>query len=74
MNRATATTTIMMRLHGRTAAGVPRWAVWTAYATALTALPYYRRRTGDRTDPLGGAPARSGRWPDSAGEFEIGGK
>lgn len=27
------------RLHGRTAAGVPRWAVWTAYATALTALP-----------------------------------
>ncbi|SDE32341.1 hypothetical protein [Glycomyces harbinensis] len=27
------------RLHGRTAPGVPRWAVWTAYATALTALP-----------------------------------
>jgi hypothetical protein len=27
------------RLHGRTATGVPRWAVWTAYATALTALP-----------------------------------
>ncbi|THV43033.1 hypothetical protein [Glycomyces buryatensis] len=27
------------RMHGRTAAGVPRWAVWAAYATALTALP-----------------------------------
>ncbi|WP_051703937.1 hypothetical protein [Glycomyces sp. NRRL B-16210] len=27
------------RLHGRTAEGVPRWAVLTAYATALTALP-----------------------------------
>ncbi|WP_205325084.1 hypothetical protein [Glycomyces sp. YM15] len=27
------------RLHGRTAAGVPRWAVWAAYATALTTLP-----------------------------------
>lgn len=27
------------RLHGRTAGGVPRWAVWTAYATAFTALP-----------------------------------
>ncbi|SDL45075.1 hypothetical protein SAMN05216298_3865 [Glycomyces sambucus] len=27
------------RFHGRTAAGVPRWAVWTAYAVALTALP-----------------------------------
>ncbi|THV23545.1 hypothetical protein [Glycomyces paridis] len=27
------------RFHGATAAGVPRWAVWTAYATALTALP-----------------------------------
>lgn len=25
--------------HGRTAAGVPRWAVWAAYATSLTALP-----------------------------------
>ncbi|MEV4167677.1 hypothetical protein [Nonomuraea dietziae] len=39
MNSATAPTTIMMRLPGRTAAGVPRWAVWTAYATALTVLP-----------------------------------
>ncbi|WP_406314976.1 hypothetical protein OHA77_40930 [Streptosporangium sp. NBC_01639] len=39
MNSATAPTTIMTRLHGRTAAGLPRWAVWTAYATALTALP-----------------------------------
>ena len=27
------------RLHGRTAVGVPRWAVLVAYATALTALP-----------------------------------
>ncbi|MFB7666045.1 hypothetical protein ACFC1R_19175 [Kitasatospora sp. NPDC056138] len=31
--------TALARLHGRTAAGVPRWAVWTAYATTLTALP-----------------------------------
>lgn len=34
-----AAVTIAERLHGRTAPGVPRWAVWTAYATALTALP-----------------------------------
>ncbi|MEV6977586.1 hypothetical protein [Kitasatospora sp. NPDC093806] len=27
------------KLHGRTAAGVPRWAVRTAYVTSLTALP-----------------------------------
>ncbi|GAB3984742.1 hypothetical protein GCM10029978_095260 [Actinoallomurus acanthiterrae] len=26
-------------LHGRTAPGVPRWAVWAAYATTLTVLP-----------------------------------
>ncbi|MFD0346588.1 hypothetical protein ACFQ0M_11775 [Kitasatospora aburaviensis] len=31
--------TILTKLHGPTAAGVPRWAVWTAYATTLTALP-----------------------------------
>ncbi|MGW3495218.1 hypothetical protein [Streptomyces sp. NPDC001020] len=30
---------VMDRLHGPTAAGVPRWAVWTAYTTAFTALP-----------------------------------
>ncbi|MCO5970895.1 hypothetical protein [Actinoallomurus soli] len=30
---------LMARLHGRTAAGVPRWAVWAAYATTLTVLP-----------------------------------
>ncbi|GAA4610560.1 hypothetical protein GCM10023195_43810 [Actinoallomurus liliacearum] len=29
----------LARLHGRTAAGVPRWAVWAAYATTLTVLP-----------------------------------
>ncbi|MCD0444031.1 hypothetical protein LO763_10390 [Glycomyces sp. A-F 0318] len=34
-----ATVGFAERLHGRTAAGVPRWAVRTAYATALTALP-----------------------------------
>lgn len=34
-----ATVGFAERLHGRTAVGVPRWAVWTAYATALTALP-----------------------------------
>ena len=28
-----------MRWHGRTVAGVPRWAVWSAYAAALTVLP-----------------------------------
>ncbi|WP_250573555.1 hypothetical protein [Nonomuraea sediminis] len=31
--------TIMTRLHGRTAAGVPRWAVLAAYATPLLVLP-----------------------------------
>ncbi|MDH6112136.1 hypothetical protein P3T36_006837 [Kitasatospora sp. MAP12-15] len=31
--------TILAKLHGRTAVGVPRWAVWTAYATTLTTLP-----------------------------------
>ncbi|WP_433436201.1 hypothetical protein [Nonomuraea sp. CA-141351] len=30
---------ILAKLHGRTAAGVPRWAVWAAYATTLTPLP-----------------------------------
>ncbi|WP_214416895.1 cupin domain-containing protein [Sphaerisporangium fuscum] len=30
---------IPAKLHGRTAAGVPRWAAWTAYAAALTPLP-----------------------------------
>lgn len=34
-----ATVGFMERLHGRTAAGVPRWAVIAAYVTALTALP-----------------------------------
>ncbi|GES28241.1 hypothetical protein AB0G60_01065 [Streptomyces angustmyceticus] len=27
------------KLHGRAAEGVPRWAVWAAYATTLTTLP-----------------------------------
>jgi hypothetical protein len=35
----TRTQPILEKLHGRTAAGVPRWAVWCAYATMLTALP-----------------------------------
>ena len=30
---------ILTRLHGRTAKGVPRWAVLAAYATTLTTLP-----------------------------------
>jgi hypothetical protein len=30
---------ILAKLHGWTAVGVPRWAVWTAYATTLTTLP-----------------------------------
>ncbi|WP_328743354.1 hypothetical protein OG436_37890 [Streptomyces caniferus] len=30
---------ILPKPHGRTAAAVPRWAVWTAYATTLTTLP-----------------------------------
>ncbi|MET7333151.1 hypothetical protein [Nonomuraea sp. NPDC005650] len=30
---------ILAKLHGRTAAGVPRWAVWAAYATTLIPLP-----------------------------------
>jgi hypothetical protein len=32
-------TTIITRLHGRTARGAPRWAVLAAYATTLTVLP-----------------------------------
>ncbi|MBO2454514.1 hypothetical protein J4573_46025 [Actinomadura barringtoniae] len=32
-------TSLATRLHGRTAAGVPRWAVWAAYAATLTTLP-----------------------------------
>ncbi|RMI45149.1 hypothetical protein EBO15_11100 [Actinomadura harenae] len=32
-------TGVLARLHGRTAADVPRWAVWTAYAVSLTVLP-----------------------------------
>ncbi|WP_245563489.1 hypothetical protein [Longispora albida] len=31
--------TFLARLHGRPARGVPRWALWTAYVTALTTLP-----------------------------------
>jgi hypothetical protein len=31
--------TIWSRLHGRTAAGVPRWAVLAAYAIPLVVLP-----------------------------------
>ena len=34
-----STRTILTKLHSRTAAGVPRWAVWTAYAVTLTTLP-----------------------------------
>lgn len=33
------TRTILTKLHSRTAAGVPRWAMWTACAVTLTALP-----------------------------------
>jgi len=33
------TRTILRKLHGRTVAGVPRWAEWTAYATTLAVLP-----------------------------------
>ncbi|MDP9862021.1 MULTISPECIES: hypothetical protein [Streptosporangium] len=39
MTSALATPAIMTKLHGRTAAGVPRWVVRAAYAAALTALP-----------------------------------
>ncbi|WP_395297056.1 hypothetical protein ACF9IK_29180 [Kitasatospora hibisci] len=31
--------TILSKLHGRTAAGVPRWALWAAYAVPLTTTP-----------------------------------
>ncbi|WP_063774811.1 hypothetical protein [Kitasatospora azatica] len=34
-----AARTILAKLHGRTAAGVARWAVWAAFATTLTTLP-----------------------------------
>jgi hypothetical protein len=29
----------MIKLHGRIAAGVPRWVIWCAYATTLAVLP-----------------------------------
>lgn len=34
-----AARTILRKLHGRTAVGVPRWAMLAAYAAALTTLP-----------------------------------
>ena len=34
------------KLHGRMATGVPRWAVWCAYAAALAALPSGRMIDG----------------------------
>ncbi|MBL1100863.1 hypothetical protein [Streptomyces coffeae] len=34
-----ASRTILMKLHGRRAPGVPRWAAWTAYTITLVALP-----------------------------------
>ncbi|MGW2547249.1 hypothetical protein ACWC5I_41850 [Kitasatospora sp. NPDC001574] len=34
-----STHAMLEKLHGRTAPGVPRWAVRTAYVTSLTALP-----------------------------------
>ncbi|MFJ9771415.1 hypothetical protein ACIRVF_09230 [Kitasatospora sp. NPDC101157] len=54
------------RLHGRTAAGVPRWAVWAAYATSLTALPagLWRILSVDLRLPLMEAPADGRPPPD----------
>ncbi|MEU8925538.1 hypothetical protein AB0D10_32180 [Kitasatospora sp. NPDC048545] len=55
---------IAARLHGRTAAGVPRWAVRAAYATSLTVLPagLWRILSVDLRLPLMEAPS-DGRPP-----------
>ncbi|MGI5339479.1 hypothetical protein ACQEVS_19860 [Streptomyces sp. CA-181903] len=55
----------MARLHGRPAAGVPRWAVWAAYATSLTVLPagLWRILSVDFRVPLMEVPVDAGPPP-----------
>ncbi|GAA2270096.1 MULTISPECIES: hypothetical protein [Kitasatospora] len=59
-----AARSVLARLHGRVVAGVPRWAVWAAYATSLTALPagLWRILSVDLRLPLMEAPT-DGRPP-----------
>ncbi|MBV6703093.1 hypothetical protein [Kitasatospora aureofaciens] len=56
---------ILATLHGRTAVGVPRWAVWAAYATSLTVLPagLWRILGVDLRIPLMEAPTDGHRAP-----------
>ncbi|WP_327679170.1 hypothetical protein [Kitasatospora sp. NBC_00458] len=63
------THTTLEKLHGRTAPGVPRWAVRTAWATSLTALPAGLWRIAAFTfgapllEPAAGAdPESGGLW------------
>ncbi|MFC5664950.1 hypothetical protein ACFP3U_18420 [Kitasatospora misakiensis] len=57
---------VLARLHGRTAAGVPRWAVRVAYAISLTVLPagLWRVLSVDLRIPLMDAPADGSPPPD----------
>ncbi|MFF2039908.1 hypothetical protein ACFVVX_05735 [Kitasatospora sp. NPDC058170] len=63
--------TMSRSLHGRTAQGVPRWAVLAAYATTLTALPSCVWRIAamifdvpllEHRPDLQGSPALSAGW------------
>ncbi|MGW3045287.1 hypothetical protein ACWC9T_35800 [Kitasatospora sp. NPDC001159] len=58
--------TFLARLHGRTAAGVPRWAVRVAYAISLTVLPagLWRVLSVDFRIPLMEAPSDGRPPPD----------
>lgn len=62
----TAAHTPLARLHGRTAPGVPRWAVRAAYLTSLTVLPagLWRVLAVDFRLPLMDAPADGTPPPD----------
>ncbi|MFD0346584.1 hypothetical protein ACFQ0M_11755 [Kitasatospora aburaviensis] len=49
--------TTLSKLHGRPAAGVPRWALWAAYAVPLTTTPScIWRIAGGRRRTAAGAP------------------
>ncbi|MFJ9692229.1 hypothetical protein [Kitasatospora sp. NPDC101183] len=61
-----ASHTILARLHGRPVAGVPRWAVWAAYAVSLAVVPagLWRILAVDLRVPLMDVPPDAPPPPD----------